>query len=120
MTTITGNNSPVQVNKHDSQSKAFSICIQTKTDQQIKLLFDENLDPESWVINIDKILEWTTDNFENFPNDELTKRTHGLDPDTNFTYYAIINPETNDWEFYDMNKLRVRMREERLAREQEN
>ncbi|GAB2526802.1 hypothetical protein [Rufibacter soli] len=99
VTTITSAGSTHKVDTSYSQSKAISLIIQTKSGKPIKLLFDDNLDKEDWECAVDSMLEFIIDNYEKYPNDELSKRTDDLKP--NKPVYSLINKSTKKLEFFD-------------------
>ncbi len=112
-TTVTSKGAVDKVTKEDTQSKAFSIYIETIEGRMIKLLFDESLEEEIWNRHLDIMLEWVTQHYENYPNDELTSRTNGLLEDPRFSYYAVMSKEDIDWKFFDDHGLVGLMREKR-------
>lgn len=114
VTTLTASISTEKVNKSNTQSKAFSIYIQTADNRSLKLLFDLNLDNSIWESSIDKIVELAYDNCMNYPNDKLTLDLSKLDVDSR-NIYAIINPETGEWEFLDQTKLIYKARNENVG-----
>ena len=91
--------------KYD-QSGSVSLIIQTKNNKQLKLLFDESLTLNDWEDAIDQILDYSIENYENFPNDQLTKNIESLNKEKQPNYiYALINTETKKIEFFDDKKL---------------
>lgn len=109
VTTLTASKSTNKIVSSNSQSKAFSVYIQTANNKSLKLLFDLNLKDSIWESAIDKIVDLAYDNYKEFPNDKLTKEISKLDTN-NRNIYAIINPETEEWEFLDQTKLIQRIR----------
>lgn len=97
---ISANQSTEKINQENTQSNAFSLHLQTLDNRHIKLLFDLNLDNEIWESSIDKIVDLIQDNYENYPNDELTKKITALNTHRPHIY-GIINPETTEWDFFD-------------------
>ncbi|MBS2100008.1 hypothetical protein [Carboxylicivirga linearis] len=100
---VTATQSPNKLNKEDSQSKAVSLYIQSKSGQKIKLLFDNDLTQQDWDQAIDSIMDLAKDNYENFPNDKLTTETEKFDYRT--FIYAVIDRKTKQFVFYDDNDL---------------
>ena len=100
-TTLTSKGATDKIDKGDTQSKAFSLYVQTHEGRMVKLLFDESLDDGIWNEHLDLMLDWAIQNHENYPNDELTARTSGLLEDPRFSYYAVMSKEGIDWTFYD-------------------
>jgi len=113
VTTLTASISTKKVDKSNTQSKAFSIYIQTADNRSIKLLFDLDLNDSTWESAIDKIVELAYDNSKNYPNDKLTAELTELDMDTR-NIYAIINPKTGHWEFLDGTKLALKIRNKQI------
>ncbi len=89
----------------DTQSKAFSISLITKDDRSIKVLFDLELNDILWNNAVDQILDLLLDNYENFPNDMLTKKLSELTNNKDSGIFVIIDNESGGLTFYDMNKL---------------
>lgn len=88
-----------------NQSIAVSINIQTKNNRRIKLLFDNDLEKDDWDNAIDQILEYAIENYENCPNDRLTKKIILINEIEHETIYGKINPETKLLEFFDDNMM---------------
>ncbi len=108
--TLTASQSTEKIDKSNTQSKAFSLHLKTKDNKQIKLLFDLNLEDAIWEKAIDNMIDLIHNNYENYPNDELTTKIAELNthrPDI----YAIINPDTEKWEYFDHMMLLIRQKE---------
>lgn len=103
--TIRATKASQKENFSDTQSKAFSISLITKDDRSIKLLFDLELNEILWKSAVDQILDLLLDNYENFPNDMLTKMIAELSIDKNSEIFVVINNESGGLTFYDMNRL---------------
>jgi len=103
--TIRATKASQKENFSDTQSKAFSISLITKDDRSIKLLFDLELNEILWKSSVDQILDLLLDNYENFPNDMLTKMIAELSIDKNSEIFVVINNESGGLTFYDMNRL---------------
>lgn len=90
-----------KIDPANTQSKAISIFVQIKNGQQIKLLFDEDLTLNDWQNKLDNILDLISDNYQNHPNDQLTKRLQKLKRETYYTIYAFLDRDTKEWRFID-------------------
>lgn len=90
-----------KVNLNNTQSKAISIYIDTKNGQQIKLLFDEELNLSIWQNSLDEILSLVLNNHQSYPHDDLTKMLEGLKTDSRYTIYAFLDKSTKKWRFID-------------------
>jgi hypothetical protein len=82
-----------------NQSHAFSMTFATATGIKVKLLFDSELDGETWhscVMNFWRQMEL---HFSNFPNDEITEEIKKLDFGTRkpMEIYGIIDKSTLGW-----------------------
>jgi len=108
--TITASQSTEKIDKGNTQSKAFSLHLQTKDNKRIKLMFDLNLDNEVWEKAVDDMIDLIHENYECYPNDELTKSIAKLNIHSQ-NVYAIINPETKKWEYFDHKLLFMRQKE---------
>lgn len=108
--TLAASKSTEKINKSNTQSKAFSLHLKTKDNRHIKLLFDLNLKDEIWEKAIDNMIDLIHDNYRNYPDDELTMKVAELN-----TYrpniYAIINPDTEKWEYFDHMMLFIRQKD---------
>lgn len=107
--TYTASQSTKKIDRSNTQSKAFSLHLKTKDNRQIKLLFDLNLSDNVWEKSIDKMINSILDNYENYPNDDLTKEITKLNTHRP-NIYALINPDTSEWEYYDHMTLITRNR----------
>ncbi len=114
VTTLTADISTNKVDKTNTQSKAFSIYIQTADNRSLKLLFDLNLSDSTWESSIDEIIELAYDNSKNYPNDKLIKKLTELDKDTR-NIYAIIDPKNGKWEFLDGRKLALKIKNKNVG-----
>ncbi|MDI6047012.1 hypothetical protein [Flavobacterium yafengii] len=88
-----------------SQSLAVSILMETKTNRQIKLLFDNNLALSDWENAVDEFFTYTLEHYQNFPNDQLSDQIKDLSPKLYSTIYVKINPSSKKLEFHDDNTL---------------
>lgn len=94
--TLTSTNTTEKIDNSNTQSKAISVFIQTEKEIMIKLLYDNNLDLETWqklTNDFLKIIDSHYDQKENPLTDYLNK----LDETRNRTIYAIIDPESKNW-----------------------
>ena len=105
VTTITSTGSENKIDQQNTQSKAFSIYFQTYDERTIKLLFDETLDKETWNQNIEIMMEWVLDHYQNYPSDKLTSLTSHLMREPKFDYFAIMKKDGCGWIFYDHQSL---------------
>lgn len=85
----------------NNQSKSVSLLLQTKNGKIIKLLFDNDLAKEDWDNAIDQLLDFAIENYEKYPNDNLTKELERFDSDTRQRIYAIIDKDNKKLLFYD-------------------
>ena len=102
---ITARESTQKLSGNYNQSVAVSINIQTKNNRRVKLLFDNDLEKEDWDNAIDQLLEYVIENYENCPNDSLTKKINSINETEHKTIYGKINPETKIVEFFDDNMM---------------
>jgi hypothetical protein len=114
-TRVTSRGATDKIDKDNTQSRAFSLYLQTYEGRTIKLLFDESLAEKAWNENIDLMLDWVMQNHEKYPNDELTAKTSGLTEDPRFSYYAVMNKDVMGWKFYDDHGLVKLMQEKKGA-----
>lgn len=102
---IAASQSTKKMSGNYNQSIAVSINIQTKNNRRIKLLFDNDLEKEDWDNAIDQILDYVIENYENCPNDSLTKEMNSINEKEHKTIYGKINPKTKLVEFFDDNMM---------------
>jgi|SRR5699024_1865232 len=98
--TLTATQSTKKNDKSNKQSKAFSLHFKTRDNKNIKLLFDLNLEDDIWRKSIDKMIDLIRENYENYPDDNLTKSIAELNTHRP-NIYALINPKTKEWEYFD-------------------
>ncbi len=98
---IASQHSPDKLSKTYNQSLSVSLTFETKNNKKIKLLFDNNLEKSDWDDAIDQIFDFVIENYERFPNDNLTKRISDLESDERKSLYAIINSSTKQIEIFD-------------------
>lgn len=104
---IAAKNSDQKLSPKYDQSVAFSIIFQTFDNRQLKLLFDTSLDSVDWELSIDKTLSLLIENYVMFPNDILSNKTKELEVKENEMFYAILNKDSREIQFYD-NQLLMR------------
>jgi len=95
--TVTSSGTTEKLNKDNTQSKAISIFIQTKNGIIIKLLYDNDLDLDTWQAATESILEKINDHYENKSSNELTEYLEKTDDSNGTTIYAIIDPKSKNW-----------------------
>lgn len=83
------------------QSAAFSIVVQTKSGQQMKMLFDEQLSPAEWEDAIDGMLATVAANYVHYPNDSLTQSPVVQTTKPTSSLYVIYNRERSGWEIHN-------------------
>ena len=98
--TIYASESTSKQSTNNTQSKSVSLFLQTKNDKLIKLLFDNDLGKEDWDTAINQLLDFAIDNYEKYPNDNLTKELQQSDLSTSHNVYAIIDKESKKIIFY--------------------
>lgn len=94
--TITSAGTTQKLNSSNTQSKAISVFIQTKPGIIIKLLYDNNLDLETWQKLTNDFLRLVESHYDQEEN-PLTDYLNKLDKDGNRTIYAVIDPEIKSW-----------------------
>lgn len=113
VTTITSTTSTNKTDKNNTQSKAISIEVEIKDGRRIKLMFDTELEISDWDLALDTIMELIKQNYQDYPNDNLTLSLENLEQDNRFNLYAIINTKTKVWEFLDNRLLMEKRQKER-------
>lgn len=93
---ITTGGTTQKLNSSNTQSKAISVSIQTKQGIIIKLLYDNNLDIETWQELTNDFLKLVESHYEQNEN-PLTNYLKKLDKERDRTIYAIIDPESRKW-----------------------
>lgn len=102
ITTIVSEQTPEKIEKKYTQSKVISIIVELDDNRILKLFFDESINIEVWMMNIDKILNSIFELYEKLPNDKLSSLILNLGYDERYsTIFAIIDKETNEWKFSD-------------------
>lgn len=110
--TVVSDLSSNKLDKTNTQSKAISIHIEIKDERKIKLLFDNDLSLEDWTNGLEEILNLVEKNYLNHPDDELTLKLKPLEKKINLQIFAILNKESKDWEFLDLDTIRLKKFEE--------
>ncbi len=95
--------SDYKIDKSNTQSKAFSIYFQSRKNQRIKLMFDNELDENLWLNAADNLVDLIFEHYSKFPNDKLTKLTIESSVTDEMELYAIIDKKTHEWKFVDIN-----------------
>lgn len=95
--TITSSGTTNKIDNSNTQSKAISIFVQTEKRIMIKLLYDNNLDLETWQNATENFLNLVEEHYENFQANPLSEYLNQLDDKRNKTIYAIIDPESKNW-----------------------
>lgn len=113
--TVTAEGSEDKVNKNNTQSKSFSLILQTKNDKHIKLLFDNDLNKEDWNSAIDILLDYAIEHYENSPNDVLTKKLTKIEENNRHSLYAVIDRDTKELVFYNLKDLLLKDFQEKLT-----
>ncbi len=86
-----------KVDNSNTQSKAISVYIQTEKGIMIKLLYDNNLDLETWQSSTNEFLKLIENHYENQNDNPLTKYLNKLDEERNRIIYAVIDPVSKNW-----------------------
>jgi hypothetical protein len=94
----------------DSQSRSISLLFQLSNNKVIKLLFDDDLSQVDWENAIDALFELMNDHYENNPNDKLTELINTLDTNQPYEIIVIIDKETKELAFYDLNRIMKKYR----------
>lgn len=102
---ITASQSTNKLSADYNQSITISLVIETKNKRHIKLLFNNDLEKEDWDYAIDQILDYVIDNYENYPEDKLSKRIYSINDNEKKVIYGQINPDSKLVEFFDDNML---------------
>ncbi len=102
---ISATQSNEKLSKRYNQSLVVSIELQTKNNRQIKLLFDNELEKSDWEDAIDQLFDLVIENYESFPNDELSVKINERVENNRSIVYGVINQETKEVEFFDDRKL---------------
>lgn len=105
--------SPEKVNKSDTQSKSISVLIPLRNGNRVKLLFDEAQNEETWRKAIDKLFLVLKEHYKNFPNDSLNEKITQLRDKRQFLY-STYNEKNNDWDLYDLNKIALKSRFDKI------
>lgn len=98
---IAADQSIEKLSKTYSQSLTISMEFQTIDNKHIKLLFDNELDLNDWYNAVEQLVELITENYNEYPNDQLTSETEKLNIKPNRIIYSVINTETKKLEFRD-------------------
>lgn len=93
ITNITASTAPNKITNEDTQSRVVSLYIQTKSQKTIKVLFDNELTSNDWDNAIDVIFQYVIQNYEEYPNDHLSKQIEPLDLGEGKVIYAVMTKE---------------------------
>ncbi|AYN04521.1 hypothetical protein [Flavobacterium sp. 140616W15] len=102
---ISASKSTQKLSKKYSQSLSVSILAQMKTNRQIKLLFDNNLELSDWENAVDEFSDYILEHHQNYPNDQLSNKIKNLSPKVYYIIYVKINPKSKKLEFHDDNTM---------------
>lgn len=105
---ITSQYSPDKVDASNTQSKAISIHFELKDNKRVKLIFDDALEIDDWTNALDEFLSLVEEQYNGFPEDELTLRLESFSRNPNYEIYALINNQTKEWEFLDQKQIVLR------------
>lgn len=94
-----------------NQSLVVSFIIQTKDQNFIKLLFDNDLQKEDWDNGIEQLLELVIENYEHFPGDRLSELIKEVNLKNRRMIYAKINPLTKLIEVKNDNELFIEFKQ---------
>jgi hypothetical protein len=99
---------PDKLSRNYHQSAGFSIVVQLKGGQQLKMLFDEALSPNEWEEAIDGLLATVVTNYVKYPNDPLTTSAVAQATESTSRLYVAYNRERATWELHnDMTMMAV-------------
>jgi len=101
----TSNLTPNKLDNNNTQSKSISIHIEIKDGRIIKLLFDNQLEVEDWIMALEKILDLVLDNYMTESNDELSIKLESKGKNGSNEIFAIINKNTKKWQFLELRDL---------------
>ncbi|OFX40872.1 MAG: hypothetical protein A2W95_17115 [Bacteroidetes bacterium GWA2_40_14] len=95
---VAASKSTEKLDSSNSQSGAISIFIETKSGHLIKLLYDNNLDLETWQKSTNQFLDLMESHYENGNGDPISKYLMQVSKEkSGREIFAIIDPETKDW-----------------------
>ena len=92
------------------QSAGFSIVVQTKSGQLVKLLFDQALSQAAWEDAIDAFLMLALLNQQKAPDDDITAAANALKTTHNGMLYVVWSREREQWEFEDDKSMMAKSR----------
>ena len=96
---IASSDSPDKLSKKYTKSVVISIVAQCNNNQQIKLLFNNELELVYWESAIDEFLDYLLENYNSYPKDRLSTIIKEKSQKVSEVIYVIINPETKRIEF---------------------
>ena len=95
--TVTSTGTTNKIDNSNTQSKAISIFIQTEKRIMIKLLYDNELELETWQNSTDIFLNLVDGHYKKLEGNSLSEYLNQLDSDKNQTIYGIIDPISKNW-----------------------
>jgi hypothetical protein len=98
---VTSADTPNKLTQNYSQSAGFSIVVQLKSGQNLKMLFDEALTPGQWEEAIDGLLATVATNYVKYPEDALTTSVIAQATRPTSMLYVAYNRERTAWELHN-------------------
>ena len=98
---VTSGDTPDKLTRKYCQSAGFSIVVQLKNGQNLKMLFDEALTPAQWEEAIDGLLATVATNYVQYPEDALTTSTITQTTKSTSMLYVAYNRERTAWELHN-------------------
>ncbi len=113
---VAADTSTEKLDKTNTQSGAISIFLETKSGHLIKLLYDNNLDLETWQKSTNQILDLMELHYDNGHDDPISQYLMQISKaKSGRELFAIIDPETKNWML--IHNLGQYMREKRNSQE---
>ena len=97
--TSTGSENKLSKNYH--HSAAYSLVVELKGGQRVKMLFDEGLTPAQWEEAIDGMLATVATNYTTYPEDALTTSLIAQATHPASILYVAYNREREGWELHN-------------------
>lgn len=98
---VTSADTPDKLTRNYNQSAGFSIVVQLKSGQNLKMLFDEALTPDQWEEAIDGLLATVANNYVKYPEDALTTSIIAQATRPTSMLYVAYNRERTAWELHN-------------------
>lgn len=98
---VTATGSPNKVSQDHHHSAGFSLVVQLKGGQRVKMLFDEQLTPAQWEEAIDGMLATVSTNYLTYPEDALTTSSIAQATSPSSLLYVAYNRERAGWEVHN-------------------